>query len=132
MVECREWIGARSHGYGVVGTRRHGTRLVHRITAAEKYGWDAIRGKVVMHTCDNPPCYEPEHLVIGTQAENLADALQKGRRKIPDPRHSHKLTIESVREILASSESGPSLARRYGVSHQVIYAIRKRRIWAHA
>lgn len=36
-------------------------------------------GMIVMHTCDNPPCCNPSHLVLGTQAENLADMRAKGR-----------------------------------------------------
>jgi hypothetical protein len=40
---------------------------------------DADTGKVVMHTCDNPQCVNPEHLRLGTQKENIMDMHQKKR-----------------------------------------------------
>jgi hypothetical protein len=76
---CVEWAGARTKdGYGQrsVGGRRVS---VHRETLALVYGWDALEGKDVMHLCDNPPCYRLGHLRIGTRADNVHDAIDKGR-----------------------------------------------------
>lgn len=67
--ECWEWQGTRlPRGYGQIDKR-----YVHRIVAGAK------KGEVVRHTCDNPPCCNPRHLVKGTQKENLADMVAKGR-----------------------------------------------------
>ena len=43
------------------------------------HGPEAIAGKVVMHACDNPPCYRYDHLRIGTQQDNVDDKYAKGR-----------------------------------------------------
>ena len=115
---CWEWQGAKNDkGYGQVWDKE--SRKVvycHRTMA------NAPKGSVVLHSCDNPICCNPEHLKVGTQAENQADMAAKGRAH-----RGYKLSDESVLEIEASSESGVSLAKRYGVSQQTICDIRKGR-----
>jgi hypothetical protein len=78
---CREWQGARlvNGGYGAI---RRGGKVwrVHRWVMAQVHGEQAIQGKVVMHLCDNPPCFRLDHLAIGTQADNMADRNAKGRQ----------------------------------------------------
>lgn len=77
---CVEWGGARNaQGYGVMPKAVHGSRLAHRAALAEKLG-RAVQG-VSRHTCDNPPCVNPDHLVEGTQADNVADAVERGRQR---------------------------------------------------
>lgn len=71
---CMEWEGSRRpDGYGRVGNK-----LAHRLVYMELNGPIPPEVKV-RHTCDNPPCYEPTHLIAGTQAENMADMLARGR-----------------------------------------------------
>lgn len=85
MGACREFPGARTtsgddyyKGYGM--RRRNGKNvLVHRWVVAQILGWEAIKGKVVRHTCDNPPCFLYEHLLVGTHADNAADRETRGR-----------------------------------------------------
>lgn len=78
--ECREYDGTRNaDGYGILPKAVYGSRLAHRAVLAEKLGRPVIG--VARHTCDNPPCIEPEHLIEGTQADNMADAAERGRAR---------------------------------------------------
>jgi HNH endonuclease len=77
---CLEWAGARNRkGYGIWPDARSGrTRIVHRRVWEDAHG-PVPRGRIVMHTCDNPPCYRLSHLRLGTVAENQRDMVEKGR-----------------------------------------------------
>ena len=77
--ECWEWAGARNHsGYGCAWFRADGHRfkLAHRVA---HYLSSGEFPTVVMHLCDNPPCCNPAHLRGGTQRDNVADCIRKGR-----------------------------------------------------
>lgn len=77
--DCWPWLGeTNSNGYGlfyVLADRL----LSHRVAYSFVNG-DLHVDVVVMHSCDNPPCCNPAHLSTGTQAQNIADAISKGRR----------------------------------------------------
>lgn len=78
---CIIWPGEKNtKGYGRkwINCRKY---LAHRLAYCTHYDLDIgdIDRKVVRHTCDNPPCVNPYHLVLGTQADNLADMRAKGR-----------------------------------------------------
>lgn len=77
---CWEWTGSiGSHGYGQIMDR--GTPLtVHRVSYLLAHGEDSIAdGLYVMHRCDNKKCVNPDHLSLGTHADNMADMTSKGR-----------------------------------------------------
>jgi hypothetical protein len=75
---CHLWKGYRDPcGYGRMTVGR--TQItVHRLAWMEKYG-PIPEDKVVMHTCHNPGCCNPDHLRLGTRAENNRDRVTKGR-----------------------------------------------------
>lgn len=75
--DCIEFDGYRTPlGYG---KKYHDGRmwLAHRLVMTELHV--PIAGMFVMHRCDNPPCVNPEHLTVGTCADNNADMWSKGR-----------------------------------------------------
>ncbi len=83
---CWPWTGMLSKGYGRFGTRHAVRFLAHRVAYEIANGpivghvfMDPEKEKIVMHTCDNPPCCNPKHLRLGTDADNIHDAMSKGR-----------------------------------------------------
>lgn len=84
-------------------------------------------GNVVMHSCDNPSCFNPEHLSEGTISDNMIDMVDKGRSPF------QRLTFEKAEEIRErySSEDiqQKELAKEYGVSETTIWDIIHNRRW---
>jgi hypothetical protein len=85
----------------------------------------------VLHRCDNRLCVNPEHLFLGTQAENMADMVFKGRQLFGQRNNGAKLSDGDVRNILASRASPRWLAWRYGVQINQIYRIIRGDRWGH-
>jgi hypothetical protein len=82
---CWNWPKYKSaKGYGVI--IYDGFKFsVHRLSF-EHYKGLVPKGLVIMHDCDNPACFNPAHLFLGTHAENMQDMVRKGRhRHAPDP-----------------------------------------------
>ncbi len=80
---CWEWQGAFfASGYAVLhmvvdGVKK--TRQAHRVSYEIANGVKLTASQIVMHSCDNPPCVNPAHLSVGTHADNVHDAINKGR-----------------------------------------------------
>ena len=87
-------------------------------------------GQVIRHTCDNPLCINPAHLIPGTHADNVLDRVARNRSAKGERNGRAKLTEKQVRDILASTNATESLARQYNVSPKLIYLIRRRKCWA--
>jgi hypothetical protein len=96
---------------------------------------DIPAGQCVRHTCDNPMCVNPEHLELGTHADNMRDMKDRGRANGGGPageRHGMaKLTEAQVKEVRTSTETRDTIARRLGVSPSTIKGIRTGRLWKH-
>lgn len=99
------------------------TRLHHRVVYCQAHGleWKDIAGKVVLHSCDNPACINPDHLILGTQKQNMHDKQDKGRFKGPPA----VLTAEEASIIQTSVDTMKVLAVKYDVSVSTIYAIKR-------
>ena len=79
---CLEWTGTPS-GNGYAYVRLNGeSQLVHRAVFKLAIG-PIPTGMVIRHACDTPLCVNPDHLSIGTQAENMADMVERGRQRGP-------------------------------------------------
>ncbi|TFH51589.1 MAG: HNH endonuclease [Lysobacterales bacterium] len=133
--ECWPWLGLILRtGYGQIG--RHGASLgVHRV--AYELSVETIPdGLCVCHSCDNPPCCNPRHLWVGSNAENLADMAKKGRasRKAGEDSPNHKLTdniVMAIRARHASGETQRAISLDYVVAPATISAIVRRKTWRH-
>jgi hypothetical protein len=121
---CWNWLGARSQpgGYGNLsfnGRPWSAHRLAYKLANPE---WDERLH--VLHKCDNPACCNPSHLFLGTDADNIADKVAKGRN-----RDRRKLTEQQVKEIRASTELIASLALKFGVTQSTISMVRTGKSW---
>lgn len=131
---CREWSGARDRqGYGFTsfGTYKK-TMRAHRAAYALHHGLPMDFDGVVCHRCDNPPCCNPEHLFLGTVADNAKDKVAKGRQTRGEAHHvGGKLTAEKVRKIRSDNRSQTKIAADYGISQGTVRDVKHRRTWAH-
>lgn len=76
---CWVWGRAKdSNGYGMLTIHGKQVRL-HRLAALIWHAIPLPAKKVIRHICDNPSCFNPEHIIPGTQAENMKDCSTKGR-----------------------------------------------------
>lgn len=129
--KCWLWTGASyKDGYGKFRFRGQ-TWSAHRVVWVLVYG-EIPEGMDVLHiVCDNPPCVNPDHLKLGTRAENNADRAGKGRNdcKAGERNPRVKLTEEQVRAIRASTDTQRAWAERLGVSPSTVQAVRSGRNW---
>jgi hypothetical protein len=89
-------------------------------------------GMFVCHRCDNPSCVNPDHLFLGTPAENAFDMKSKKRNAVGSRVGTAKLSAREVKEILQRLSKGArhsALADEFGVSRSAITLIRKGRNW---
>jgi DNA-binding XRE family transcriptional regulator len=130
---CIEWQGNKlGNGYGRIWMDGK-LVLVHRLVLESKVPGFLESGYLACHTCDNPSCINPEHLVPGTAADNTRQMMERGRKtsrrqSLPG---SGKLTVHQLREIqakYAGKISKRQLAREYGVNQQTITKIVKANI----
>lgn len=141
---CWIFMGALNDaGYGIVGKggRGAGNDRAHRITYQYFIG-QIPDGLFVCHHCDQPACCNPDHLFLGTPADNMRDCRTKGRASNP-PRNPHvvgevhpgaKLTAAKViemRSLRAQGWTESALADRYGVHPVSVHKIVHRLRWRH-
>jgi hypothetical protein len=137
--DCWVWQGAiHSAGYGRCTRPGKVTDFTHRV-AYELANRESPGELFVCHRCDNRPCCNPSHLFLGTHRDNMADMFAKKRNSQPprlygEAAHNTLLRNEQViaiKQALARGEKGMDLARRFGVSPQVISFIKTGRTWSH-
>jgi hypothetical protein len=145
--ECWIWKGYcpkpghPRYGYGVI-------KVAGKAWRAHRYAYSISKGPIppgtqVCHSCDNPPCCNPEHLWLGTAFDNMRDMVRKGRH-VPrlgatpyhnqvrgESCHNAKLTEAIVRAIRLDQRGAGVIAKDLGVSWDAIDRIRKGKTWRH-
>ena len=131
---CWEWMGyCDSDGYGK-------TTVYYKPIKAPNFAYQICCGEIppgmcVCHTCDNRKCVRPDHLWLGTQQENNADKVKKGRQLRGESHGRAKLKtaeVIKIRELHSSGQYKASqLARLFGISDLYIYSIISRKSWKH-
>ena len=146
---CWEWTGFISvSGYGYNGSHKH-ERKAHRIAYELTHGHGSARDLCVCHRCDNRRCVRPDHLFLGTAADNNKDRAQKCRSGYRDPDKAFfrtvppigelnikaKITadtVQSIRHAYASgNESQQRIADRFGLRQTQVSRIIRREHWKH-
>lgn len=148
---CWPWQGAtnRRDGYGVLslhayhaGKRKTRRIYVHRLALAIDGRAPSPRERA-RHDCDFPPCANPRHLLKGTQADNVRDAMRRGRHKPPprknwrqrtEPHHWQRLTEEQAKEIKRRALAGEKqalIARDFGINAKTVSKIKLGQRWPH-
>jgi len=129
---CWIWTGTRyKEGYGKFSISGHSYRS-HRLM------WELENDPIpdglnVLHTCDNPPCVNPEHLFLGTQTDNIADMKNKGRQAKGEKIAQSKVTQEDVDDIRRIYSEGylsqKDIADVFGISNSQVSNIVRRISW---
>ncbi len=132
---CWPFLGRRNtYGYGMFSS-------MSKQMYASRFAWIITRGPVpnglvVCHRCDNPPCCNPDHLFLGTSADNVADMIAKGRHRGGGVRgaahHAAVLTEEIVRAIRERVSAGLrtcDIAKEFGLRWGTVDHVVKRRSW---
>lgn len=127
--DCLLWTRClNTDGYPRMLWEGNANGKVHRIVYQLTHPEEDINGKVIRHTCDNPRCINPEHLLSGSAVDNMNDR---------DSRFRHgaaKLKPEQVLEIRESFKQNPRLkaphvARLYGISARTVLSIKHGKHW---
>ena len=128
---CLLWPYAQDRGgYGVIVI--DGANVgAHRFVCREAHGEPPSGDYEAAHSCGNRLCCNPKHLRWATVRDNHADKKQDGTDQAGESNPRAKLTETDVLAIRLSAASAVALALKYGVTKEMIYAIRKRRNWTH-
>jgi len=131
---CWLWSGKpESNGYGRFHAGQGEQWRAHKLSYMLFKG-EVPRGNVIRHSCSTPMCVNPDHLSIGTQAQNVQDMVLHGTIARGERCGGSKLTKQLVREIRerhAAGESGNSIAKTVPVSASAVMRVVKRKSWQH-
>lgn len=131
--DCWIWTGHKKASGHAQINRNGKHEYAHRIA------WELANGPIpegmqICHKCDNPPCCNPDHLFLGTQRDNMADKVSKGRQIRGSAAGKSNLTerdVVIIRERHAAGETFKLIARDYDVTDAAVRHIVNRKNWKH-
>lgn len=130
---CWPWGGAPDKdGYGQIWDGPAGKmKRAHKISAEIHHG--PAHGRIVMHSCDNPSCCNPNHLSYGTNADNVADKISKNRHAKGERQGHSKLTEAQVAAIRSRADEGyRKLCDEFQLAPSTVYRIWHGQAWQHS
>jgi len=131
---CWLWQGAvNTTGYGMVSWSGKKNIVAHRL-AYELLRGPITAGLFALHKCDTPRCVNPDHIFLGTDADNKADCVAKDRHSRGSRNGQAKITEAQVAELRRLRGEGwkfKNLAARFGISPTTAINIYNRKLWKH-
>lgn len=132
---CWNWTKRRDKdGYGKVSADRRSYRT-HRLAAHLWLGMPLDSRLFVLHRCDNPSCFNPRHLFIGTPQDNMVDRDRKGRLAYGERHGMSRFGVEQIKDIRARFEAGETrmeIAKSLGAGWNTINKIVSGETWRRA
>ena len=131
MSGCWEWQMSIHQGYGKL--IRKGRSWYAHIFSYVIHKGDVPDGLQINHACNNRACANPDHLYAGTQKENMSDMRKAGMENYLKGQENgnSKITESMARDIFLMSGFARVIAKKHDVSISLVYAIKKKRVWAH-
>jgi len=137
---CWVWFGRRVRNYGFFYIKGRNLRA-HRVSWVIHFG-QIPDGMYVCHHCDNPPCVNPKHLFLGTQSDNIRDAVKKKRIVSPwangkargelSPRSKLKdAQVHEMRRLISKGVPYRTIGRQFNVSATTVLRVKKGACWSH-
>jgi hypothetical protein len=131
--KCWIWSGTKnSQGYGSISI--YDKKIIaSRISWFIHTGEDIPEGLIIRHKCDNRMCVRPDHLLLGTQADNMEDMKKRGRshrwngRRMGEKNPFAKLSDADAKEIVSASGRHADIAARFGISRAYVSQIKSGR-----
>lgn len=130
---CWLWTAGKTKGYGQIV-------VMGKKVAAPYYAYTTLVGPVppglcILHSCDVRACVRPDHLFLGTRADNNADRDRKGRHiPLNGARNPHsKMTVETVQAIraLRGQMTSAAVGERFGIHFATVCRIWRGEAWKH-
>lgn len=130
---CIQWLGATQRVYGAFSWATGETEGAHR-AAYRLFKNQIPHGLLVRHSCDNPLCVNPDHLMLGTKQDNAQDAVDRKRTARGSKAGLAKLTEAKVKRLRKMYDQGATqtaLAEKFGVSQAAVSTIVRHQTWKH-
>lgn len=119
---CWEWLGAgKGNGYGHTSGGGAHRRSYELFTGPIPEGMD------VCHRCDNRACVNPDHLFVGTRAQNMADMALKGRGAGGNRKHLRESQVQEIRRRLAAGTPPRVVSETMNVNYGTVTSIKEGR-----
>jgi hypothetical protein len=132
---CWIWEGTLNRKYGAFRRFIDGKWVMYK---AHRYAYEYFKGEIpckifVCHSCDNPKCVNPEHLWLGTQQDNIADKMQKGRHIVGLKKKGTNLNMEIAQQIRECFKTEklkyPAIAKMFDTNTSQVCRIINNQIW---
>lgn len=105
---------------------------------AHRVSWELHNGRIpdgmlVLHKCDVPECVNPDHLFLGSSADNISDMIAKGRAALGEALATYgnsKLNEDQVKQIFVAAGKHGDIGKKYNISRSQVWSIKNKRSWA--